>query len=86
MKGYTKPPRAIHGRFSIFGRVVYLCGGRTSKSTPRSTELEAEINCDNCIAKLARIDREIEARARDRADEPPQRELFRPALRLVGRT
>jgi len=82
MKGYTTPPRAIHGRFSIFSRVMFLCGGRSSRA-PRSTELEREITCDNCLAKLERIDRDLAARARDR-DEPPQRELFRPGLRLVG--
>jgi hypothetical protein len=84
MKGFEKPPRAIHGRFSIFGRVMFLCGGRSSRSTPRSTELEREITCDNCLAKLERIDRDLAARARDRDEPPKQRELFRPGLRLVG--
>lgn len=84
MKGYEKPPRAIHGRFSIFARIVYLCGGRSSRSTPRSTELEREITCENCLAKLERLDRELADRARDREDPPQQRELFRPGLRLVG--
>lgn len=83
MKGYIKPPKAIHGRYRIFGRAVYLCGRRGAK--PRVTEIESEITCDNCLSRLAHLDRELElerARARRLEPEPEQVEIPFEAKRL----